>query len=1229
MNLTATQQQAVAARGNVLVAAGAGTGKTRTLVERCLACLLQEESPASIDEILMVTFTEAAAAEMRQRIRERLEQERKSHPGESRWEEMLALFETAQIGTLHSFCYQLVRQHFYQLALDPQVSVLAEEQARVLADETLDGLLEPHYAGRDEPALAVQRLIQVQGRGGDKPIRNWVLRLHQHAQTLPDPAGWLTAQLALLSQPEPSAWRTWLQQAMAEFAVSWLPKLEAVAGSNQVAASCAAALRNLSSATSAAEQLAAFAEIAQACQNCLPRKKGAWVKPFEPFFAEADLLSSLICRANGEDPLKEDWSWVREQMTTLLELTREFSTSFAEAKRDLGVVDFHDLEQHALCLLWDPLTGHPTAFARGWRDRLRFIFVDEYQDINAAQDRIIQALSRDGAQANRFLVGDIKQSIYRFRLANPAIFQQYAREWSHGPGHVISLVENFRAREGLLEFVNSLFDLLMSDELGGVEYSAGSALRFGAPSERGQLSRRSNPEPKVELHLLLKNASAKPDEGEEPAEVLGEVAELLEAEKEARLVGLRLREVRTRREMIWDDRQEKFRPVDWGDMAILLRAPARKAESYAKEFARLKLPLQIARTGFYRSLEVLDLLSLLRLLDNPLQDLPALAVLHSPLVGLTASELAEIRLAALKVPFWSALQHWYRSGDKGRDVVPRRSPSPQNANPASAEPQSAPDDTVRKVACFLERFARWRRLARTTSLSRCLEMILSETQYDAWLLAQPNGAQRHANVQRLLTLAQQFDQFQGQSLFRFLKFVEAQQAAETEPEVPAVSAENAVRLMSIHQSKGLEFPVVVVADLGKPFNLLDLRAEVILDEQYGLCPRVKPPHTGKRYPSLAHWLGSRRQLRELLGEELRLLYVAMTRARDVLLLTGSVSRSKLDDCWRADGGFPPEARLAARSYTDWLALWFAQTLPAATRAALSGQTELIRWFIHEPVELILAETQTAPPPSDSSTPELNPEVWRQLAQRLAWRYPHADAIANPAKTSVSALRRRIAEEDAESVALIMPAAAIRLSRITESVLKPASSNGKRSKLNAAEIGNAHHQFLQYVSLERARDIGELRSEAERLEREGRLTPEQATAVDLNNLARFWTSDLGRRIRDRTGNVRRELAFTARFAPEELGGALLDSNSAGLEGELVLVQGVADLVVIEPNELWLVDFKTDQFSEPELDDHVALYRPQLQLYAKALSRIYVRPVTEAWLHFLRVDASVSVKIEARP
>jgi ATP-dependent helicase/nuclease subunit A len=1222
VSLTAAQQNAVAARGNVLVVAGAGTGKTRTLVERCLNCLLEGSNRVSIDEILVVTFTEAAAAEIRQRIRARLEEECSRRSRETHWQEQLGLFESAHIGTLHSFCFQIVHEHFYELELDAQLSILPEEEARLLAEETLSELLQKYYAGRGKAAEAVQELIQAQAGGWDKPIRALILRLHDYTQTLPNPAEWYRNQLASFENSEPVLWQQWLVEGVADWRERWLPILQGAGTENKIAINWTGILKAFPSDFTSAQAAVALGHITSAVKACPRQKKKLWLEPFKEFISETEFLLALVqdpgkghgdgVSANQIDPLTQDWTWVRFHMGALLGLAKEFMAAFGEAKRQLGVLDFHDLEQYALRLLWDLEANQPTEIARHWRQKLRFVFVDEYQDINTAQDQIITALSRDGAAANRFLVGDVKQSIYRFRLANPSIFQGYVEHWGKGGGTLVNLVENFRSRKGILDFVNSSFSTLMRRNLGGVEYDERAELRFGNESERRRLITTTSSAPGVELHVTFK-ADNQPQEQEHEntdSDRLSDIYELDDVEREAWVIGCRLQELRASQYPVWDDSAREFRPVDWRDMAILLRSPSTKAESYANAFVRLAVPLEVARVGFYRSIEVSDLLSLLQLLDNPLQDVPLLAVLHSPLVGLTANELALIRLPAPNTRFWTSLHRW--EGQQKSKPQIQVSVSNFHADESAQDACPAEEGTHRKVRTFLERFGRWRRLARQVSLSSCLETVLSETLYADWLLTQPRGEQRYANVQRLITLAQNFDQFQRYGLFRFLRFIEAQQAAEHEPEVGAVNEENSVRLMSIHQSKGLEFPIVIVADLGKPFNFQDLHAALILDEKYGVCPQVKPPQTRNVYPSLPYWLARGSQKRELLGEELRLLYVAVTRARDLLLLSGAVAKSRFERVWKAapEAGRPnTHALLRARSYADWLALWFSQNVQINSSIPQQGQQGSLSWFLHDENEFLAPQKKELIVKSnDAPNKEVRQQVLEELSQKLAWRYPFEASTRQPAKTSVTAVRRRANQPQQR-----------RKRNVPRLSLKATQPH-----LSAADIGTAHHKFLRLVPLAPTHSVATLKLESERLQQRGLLSTVETAVLDFEGLAAFWSSELGRRVHAQQTFVQRELAFTARFAPNEIASLTHESPEPTLDQEFVVVQGVVDLAVVQPEGIWLLDFKTDSVEPDQLSEKAKEYEPQLKLYAKALSQIYQRPVSECWLYFLNPKKAIAVR-----
>ena len=1441
MSFTPAQTTAIAARGNVLVIAGAGTGKTRTLIERCLQ-LLREG--ASLDRLLLVTFTEAAAAEMRARLRKALEEELKAtltptapeprasvldcggppprsdtHDARERQRtgalqdlaeprplsptphspfpspadqlsEHLALLDTAQISTLHSFCLRLVREHFHHLAIDPQLVILDERQTRPLARACLTDLLAEHYATRRPHSDAVQQLLRRAGRGSDEPLRALVWQLHRYTQTLPDPDAWFAAQLTAFRNPAPTQWQTWLLAALIDWRNEWLPALAAapdvpalklaaaalaslapagrdsvepqferseasaasVSGEGTPAASnfsppqaaslplpagegrgegervLSTAAPNTSTAHSpfriphSAFAAALTALLAADAAEHWKRKKTELRPPFAKLFDEAAFFHALLTPIphspfpipSPASPLAEDWEWSRHEMAALVQLTQQFTAGFSEAKRQLGGVDFADLEQFALRLLRDETTG----VARQCRAQFTHVCVDEYQDINAAQDAILRAVSGTGADANRFLVGDLKQSIYRFRLANPRIFASYAKAWrvaapvaatppSPSRSGVIALAENFRSREAILNFVNPLFRALMRESIGGVAYDAEAELKFGGPVPAAS-SRRVDatdaPErrleaagtSRVELHLLTNDATD--DEPTDDHAATTELLDLLAVEREARCVALRLRALQASGQEVMDADSKKPRPVEWRDMVVLMRSPGSRVESYAQEFHRIGVPLHAARGGFYEALEVSDLLNLLRLLDNPLQDLPLLAVLRSPLVAMSLEDLVALRAANDERLLWDALVKGARTPTSAA-----ASPTPEPAavvgvrapQPAADSPFPIPHSLFPKAAAFLTRFTAWRELLRLSSLTQCLERVLAETHFESLLLAEPRGAERVANVRRLLDLARQFDPYQRQGLHRFLQFIAAQEEAELDHAPAPAPTDNAVRLMSIHQSKGLEFPVVVVAGLGTMFNERDLRGDILLDEEFGLCPMVAPPGRERRYASLPHWLAQRRGRRELLGEELRLLYVALTRARDTLLLVGTDTGKEVAEKWRGPATELNDlALLKARRPLDWLRRWLPNVATEEDwRNDAAGENALLSWQLYaadderfvvagirpavelgvppggeNATEAELVPLLPSPSPGGGTPPSTAGETpaatIAQLRAKLEWSYPHAAATHEPAKTSVTVLRRRAAELEPEATAPFAP-------RFT---VAPRNRNG----LTATQVGLAHHAFLQCVDLARTATALDLRNEAARLTEAGVLSEREAAALDFTALLTFWESAVGQQVRANASRVQREVPFTARFTVNELVAmglmpgqetgdrrqdALADSGmptrnyegaislprrrgeggrrpdegrrsptpthatphpnplppseegSGSPSAEFVIVQGVADLVVFGPQEIWLLDYKTDHFDEAELPAKVREHGPQLSLYALALERIYGKPVTRTWLHFL--------------
>ncbi|HAM73059.1 MAG TPA: hypothetical protein DCM86_15580 [Verrucomicrobiales bacterium] len=1187
-SFTAAQREAIDARGNVLVVAGAGTGKTRTLVERCLRILLQG---GSLERLLLVTFTEAAAAEMRARLRAGIAERAGIEPANQHLQEQLALLETASISTLHGFCRELIQEHFHELGLDPQVIVLDERQTQPLSDAALEGVISSRLRRSEDPAR------ELLSRLGPDPIpaaRRLILRLHRHVQSLPDPAGWIRGQRAQFASPDPALWRRELAEAFHGWCGEWLPHLDPL-GETPAIARCARALRGALRPDIEPDAIRAALEEVEAADAEWPKGKKVLLRaPVVPFFKEAEALASLVRPGAGDtDPLLEDWTRVRGLMTTLLDLVEAFEAEYTRSKRELGGVDFSDLEQLSLRLLVDP-EGRPTPAALGCRRRFDHVFVDEVQDINGAQDAILLAVSRDGDAGNRFLVGDVKQSIYRFRLANPGIFRAYEKSWRSDPslGRVIPLTDNFRSREGLLAMINGLFEHLMTAGLGGVEYADGAQLRFGNREGRSELATRPGGAVPVELRVLCTEAPAlsgeETVEGEGVAAGTPGVADLKSIEREARWVALRLRDLHSRGLEVWDDRLKQLRPVRWGDMVILLRSPGSKVESFAKEFHRAGVPLAAARDGFLAASEITDLLGILRLLDNPLQDIPLLAVLRSPLGCFSLEELAALRTASRRDSLWWGLLALARSGSE---------------SPAAT-----------KASRFFQLYGAWRERARLGSLSDCLEAILADTHYETLIEVEARGPERLGNVRRLLELARQFDPYQRQGLYRFLRFIEMQEEAELDLPMEGSAATDAVRLMSIHRSKGLEFPVVAVADLGKPFNESDLGEDILLDETLGLAPRVwSGPGGAARYPTPAHWIARRRARLEMVGEELRLLYVALTRARDHLLLVGSSTARKCA-AWvstdEAPEGFPTPAENArGRNVLDWIGAWVRSHAPVSPTpsGAPSGETPLVRWRVGEfrPDEFPPASGSPAVEGSPAPAPPEDREAAERVLQRASWRYGFQASTLEPVKTTVSTLKRRALDQEEEQETSYWPPAGGR---------RRVAPAGGRS---ATEVGTLHHIFLQWLDLTRAGSPLDLRNEAARLVESGVLLAADVQELDFEGLAAFWQSEPGRRIREHESSVERELAFTARLSASELRSLGFDRGAdATLDpGEFVVVQGQVDLAVIRPEEIWLLDFKTDAVRGAEVDERARQYGVQLRVYAMALERAYRRPVTRRWLHFI--------------
>ncbi|MEW6523698.1 MAG: helicase-exonuclease AddAB subunit AddA [Bacillota bacterium] len=1231
---TPQQWAAITGRGrNLLVAAAAGSGKTAVLVERVIR-LLDGEPPVDIDRLLVVTFTEAAAAQMRGRIAAALERAREADPDNPAPARQLALLGRASISTIHSFCLGVLRRHFYRLGLDPAFRVMDEGESALLGQDVLTALLERAYeAGGD----SFTRLADSFGGNAGADLEQLVLSVYHYARSQPRPLEWLKRVAQAFDLPEGTQVDQvpWAGPVLAEArrrlceAAAWMAEARELAARPAgphaylpVLESDAAVIAGVQAAASSWDQLAsalgnglAFArlpgvrkkevdvDLQEACKYARDQAKGIL----------SGLAKGIFARPGAE--LVEELRRVGPLMETLTGLVTQFYHDYQEAKAERAQVDFNDLEHFCLQLLWeDDGSGRllPSDVARELQERYTEVLVDEYQDVNGVQDAILTLVSRQaGPHPNLFMVGDVKQSIYRFRLADPGLFLGHYSRYPREPGgreQLIDLSSNFRSDHTVLDGVNFLFRQLMDGQVGEIAYDRAAEL---VPGRTVPYSGH----PPVEVCLCeRKPASGEP--GEEPQEdgVPPEEEEDLTAlEREAHLAAGLVKAMvgGSTPFRFYDLHLKETRAASYRDVVILMRATRERANVVTEVFRDLGIPIYAELgTGYFAASEVEVALALLRVTDNPRQDIPLATVLRSPAVGLDAAELSRVRLKSRHTAFYDAVKA--AASDPGLGA------------------------TSRKLAEFLSRLESWRTAARRGPLSRLVWQVLEDTRYYDYCGGMPGGSQRQANLRALYDRARQFDGFARQGLFRFLRFVERLRESQDLGSAPALGEdEDVVRVMSVHKSKGLEFPIVILLDAGKAFNWRDLYGDVLCHRDLGLGPRVVDPDRRIKYPSLAHTAVACQRRLEALAEEMRVLYVAMTRAREKLVVVGS-ARDLEGKCrrWatatRVMGWPLPDAWLArAGTWLDWLgpalarhaagraicehgqsplevldarvrddpSAWTVTILPASGRLrAQAGEGEDLGGLTWQEIrELKLPST----PP--------DPVLAAEVAKRLDWSYPQARLAERAAKVSVSELKRLYdpSREDAED----------RSARHRPPFPRPQFLTAGGVRPSGAELGTGVHTVMQHLDLEGPLDVLDIARQVEDMVQRELLLPAVARAIDPVPLAAFFQSLLGRRLVQARTTVRREIPFTLAVPAQEL------YEELDGPGEFVVVQGIIDCAFAHAGGLVLLDFKTDR--EGEKTRLLPAYRQQVSIYRRALSGATGKAVTEAYLVFLATGTAVPV------
>lgn len=1265
MKFTPEQQRVIELHNsNILVSAAAGSGKTAVLVERIIRMICDGEHPADIDRLLIVTFTNAAAAEMRERIAAGITARLEADPGNEHIQQQSALLHNAQITTIDSFSLFLIRNHFNEIGLDPDFRVADEGEIKLLQQEVLAQLLEDAYAGQFVPETPEQFHACVEyfcPGGRESVLEQHILNLSRYAGSFPWPEEWLEERKNDYAAGDMEAlvhsdYGQYLTERVNRTVEGCLEKLQEVKrlcelpdGPYMYGELTDAEIEQLERLTSCKDLEEQAAKVPAVTFARLPSKKDDSVDPAKRELAKAirnsvkDTLSDLS-ESYFKTPLElavEQGKACREPLRMLLDLVLEFDRRLLAAKQERHLIDFSDMEHYALQILLKREkveesggTGTdrtetkyrivPSDVAMEYRQYFQEILIDEYQDSNLVQEYLLSTISgEEEGRYNRFMVGDVKQSIYKFRLARPELFlEKYDTYQETGDLCRIDLAKNFRSRIQVVDAVNDVFSRIMSREIGGIAYDDKAALYPGAvyPAQE-------DPAYGSELLLIRKPEKGEREEsgiGEQHAEGAGVLVDYDNVRQlEALAIAARIKQLKGSLKVMEKSTGE-LRPVRYSDMVILLRTTSGWDEEFKKILEQQGIPVYItSKTGYFGALEVQELLQFLRVLDNPRQDIPLFGVMQSVFGGFTQEEIAQIRSGGeghsrKRMTLYEALKEVAQIGrtvEEGEEI-------------SAGESAGEEAELSQKADTFLQRIGHYRDLTPFTSIRDLLQRILDDYDYLNYVTALPTGSKRRANVEMLLTKASAFEKTSYFGLFHFIRYMEQLEKYDVDYGEADTLDENAdvVRIMSIHKSKGLEFPVVFVSGLSKRFNMQDANQSLIVDMDLGVAVDYVDSVRRIKNKTLRRAVLSAKMKEDNLAEELRVLYVALTRAREKLILTAVLD--KADEKWEL-AQMTGQERLTyldfceAGSYMDFLLPILpktgitVKTLRTEDLAAEELGEQLRMGDRREQLRLIACgETPL------TGDPEENERKLMHLRERFAYQYPHPGLQKLYTKTTVSELKiAAMAEKDE---------AAFHTFEEKEVVPYIPGFRREQEKVSGAVRGNAFHRTMElldftylftesglftgcpnnYEEYRRGLDKNRLQNRLEEfLQRETislRLTEEYAKAVSLPKILNFLEQELAYRMwrAQEQGLLYREQPFVLGIDAKRLDPDLP-------EGEKVLIQGIIDVFFIEDGEIVLLDYKTDV-----IDSLEALwnrYNVQIQYYEEALTKLMQMRVKERILY----------------
>lgn len=1216
VNWTKEQAQVIALRDrNILVSAAAGSGKTAVLVERIIGRILDEKQPVDIDKMLIVTFTSAAASEMRERISAAIETALEKNPSDSHLQKQATLVHHAQITTIHSFCLYLIRNYFHRIDLEPNFRIAEEGELNLLREDVVAEVLNENYEAGSEAFISFVECFATGKK--DDVLREYILKLYHFAMSYPWPKEWLGQIVENYQFTDFSelSEKSWMQSLMKYLEGIWQELLDKAeenrkltleedgpTHANAVADHDKIRLEHLAECkdyASLAQQLEVFSF------DRLPSSRGyeGSLEKLDWFKEQREEIKSTIKKVKEQfffasaDVLTERMKKMEPIVGELVRLTESFIDKYEQKKREKNILDFDDLEHFALKILLDEETKESTEVAVECRKLFEEVMVDEYQDSNFVQESLLSAVSKEAEGGhNRFMVGDVKQSIYRFRLARPELFMDKYDSYTTEESvcQKIELHQNFRSRREVLEFTNDIFYKIMQKDLGNVAYDEAAALYPGASYPENDT---------MQAELLLADS-----EGE-----LLEDADLTDAIRlEAELVAGRIRKL-IRGQKVTDKKTGELRNTKYSDIVILLRSFGKYADTFLEVLEQKGIPAHASsKTGYFKTQEIQTVLSLLRILDNPRQDIPLAAVLRSPMGGFTDEEMAILKASGKKRAFHLCV--------------------------LEPEEDAISSELFEKVKGFLAMVSHFRDLVPKLPIHELLSRILEETGYLYYVSAMPGGVRRRGNIEMLLEKAVAYEQSSYRGLFHFIRYMDKLQKYEVDYGEADIVNENAnaVRLMTIHKSKGLEFPIVFLCGTSKKFNRQDVRSSMVIHPDLGVGVDYMDPKVRVCGATLYKKVVAKQIDLENQGEELRVLYVALTRAKEKLIVTGT--GKKIEETIeklrtrvsKEQKVLPLLERTKASCFLDWI-------LPAVI--AYEDKYPIHIWdegeLVTEEVESQLEETEGLGALLYQVT-KRDEQTDAYVREQLSYEYPYGIETSRKTKYSVSELKHRsmdaMYEEEEQEV--IAAAGEIQDSYISQSVEEeerstavedmkdsyiPRFAGGEQEVNQGALRGSAMHRAVECLSIERLAGSENLQQDLEeeikRIVAEGRLTEEMEALLRREKLMKFYESKLALRMKNAA--LQQELY---RERPFVMGKSADEIEQDGSD-TMVLIQGIMDAFFVEDGEIVLLDYKTDVVkSEEEL---VKRYKEQLDLYQEALERNLRKPVKEKLIYSFYLDKTLVV------